>query len=944
MTKDSFEKLKVQLYNAVDTCRCSGVQITKESLDMFIQSQIMFLNNVSDEERKSIRKYLESKLFVKHDHEGYIVINNNDDEYDNEWYTKSDHSSEHFWGLYKDYLIKEESLDYTSINKLEEVTLPRLMNCLGNPQDELEKQRVRYGMVIGDVQSGKTSTYAGLICKAADAGMKVVILLAGQTESLRQQTQERIEEDIVGYTIRTDENRNVRPQMVGVGLSPGYRAIVTAKTSYEDDFRVGHDKTMSTLEAQSSLVMFIVKKNVPVLNRLYNWLTGENQVRNKHGKLPYSLMLIDDEADNASVNTKKDEYNPTKTNAVIRRICEAFMNSNYIGFTATPYANIFINPEKDEKMETADLFPKDFIYVLPTPDAYIGALRIFSEPNEKNPSYGNCSYMLKYITDINEPTKEVQSSMSTESKLFGPIYYKHSRDWRGQLPKSLDDALKCFYLTNAIRDLDGDKAAPRTMLVNLSRFQPVESYVKQQLSLQWERDLKEMNCNFSGNHNTDLQIPLYKRLFELFEDNFANCGYSYKQVLKKDVIMNAIGKIRVIVVNGTRESRDDAPDYKTNPSQRIIAVGGLALSRGLTLKNLMISYFYRNTSTYDTLMQMGRWFGYRPKYDRLCRIWITKSSANWYQEIAEATEELKASLRTMDRQRLTPKEFGLKVRRDNVALEITARNKMRNSSAVIEIDSFWGSIFETPYFTKHLKDNQNNVFETKKLVNNIIENGNSFIRNGKSSAILAKDVPVSLVLEFMKKIKVSAANHRFPLESIIENTEKNIEESEELKLWDVAIAGGTGEMYEFAKGIIIKKSVRSLTNWSENVYSFTNRGVVGGNNDGRIGLEDPDVVEHDYLMKERKNDPTVSVSGKTWFKYAKRKPLLILYPVVAKDRENQDKQLRDYLMKVGEDPIMGFALGFPGFGHPESEQHKYYVNIVYQKQIEDEEVDDEDLD
>lgn len=938
MTEEVFEKLKQQLYNALDAITSSGVSITTDKLDMFINSQLMFVNDVTDEDREAIRLYLESHIFVEHDHDGYLIINDEDGDYSNNWYTQSHHTNEHFWKLYKQFLIKEETLDFTSLNKLDEVTLPKLMNCLGNPKQKLLNQRVRYGMVIGDVQSGKTGTYAGLICKAADAGMKVVILLAGQTETLRQQTQERMEEGIVGYTIRTDNDRNSKQQRVGVGKLKGYKPIVTAYTSYEDDFKMGHDKTMSSLESQSSLVMFIVKKNVPVLNRLYKWLTGEGQVKNSQGKLPYSLLLIDDEADSASINTKKDAYNPTKTNAIIRKICEVFDNSNYVGFTATPYANIFINPEKDENMETTDLFPKDFIYVLPTPNAYIGALRMFSEPDGKNLSYGDCAYMLKYITDIKEPTRESLLRMSCEEKVFGPLFYNHQSNWRGVLPGSLDDALKCFYLSNAIRDLDGANNSPRTMLVNISRFQQVESYVKAQLATQVEKDYKEINCNFKGEHNIDIQLPLYRKLYDLFMSNFLNCGFTYKEVLNKDIIMNAIEKIRVIVVNGTKESKEDTPDYKTNPSQRIIAVGGLALSRGLTLKNLMTSYFYRNTSTYDTLMQMGRWFGYRPKYDRLCRIWMTQSSANWYREIAEATEELKNSLKMMDRQNLTPKEFGLKVRRDDVALQITARNKMRNSTQVMEIETLWGSIFETPYFSKIPKDNETNVLATKHLLNKISEESIIFEKSGRSSAMLAQDVPVTIIIDFLHRIHVSAANHRFPLDSIIDNIAKSIEESNELKLWDVAIAGGTGSICELTSSVRVRKSLRRLTDWSENVYSFTNRGVVGGNNDGKIGLENPLEIEEEYIRRDNK-----SISGKTWFKYAKRKPLLILYPVGVKDINKLEASFQNYIKNIGEDPIMGFALGFPGYGHPDSQEHQYYVNIIYQQQVDEEDVDDEDL-
>ena len=266
MDKEVFEQLKIQLFNAVKTQKSVGTPITKDLIDTFVDLQTRLMS-LTKEEKEIVKAYLESHMYVEHDHNGYAIID--DDVEDREWYTNSEHGEEHFWKLYKEHLLREGSLDFASVNLLGEVTLPKLMNCLGNPLDELDKQRVRYGLVIGDVQSGKTSTYGGLICKAADAGMKVVILLAGQTETLRQQTQERMEEDIVGYTIRIDDNNNEDTDRVGVGLLDNYTPIVTAYTSYQNDFKVSKNRTMSSLEAQASLVMFIVKKNVPVLKRLY---------------------------------------------------------------------------------------------------------------------------------------------------------------------------------------------------------------------------------------------------------------------------------------------------------------------------------------------------------------------------------------------------------------------------------------------------------------------------------------------------------------------------------------------------------------------------------------------------------------------------------------------------------------------------------------------------
>ena len=256
------------------------------------------------------------------------------------------------------------------------------MNCLGNPNIDPAKPIFRRGLVIGDVQSGKTATYGGLICKAADAGYKVVILLTGTTEGLRKQTQERMEEGIIGFTIRADKKgtRQKSFNRVGVGLdNEEIRAM--AYTSYQDDFVGSSDTLLTTLSSHKSLVMFIVKKNVTVLEKLLTWLVELNKSV-IDDKIHVPLLLIDDEADNASINTKNDKTSPTRTNALIRQICTSFNNSTYVGFTATPFANVFIDPDTTEQMTSADLFPEHFIYVLPTPSNYIGAKKIFYQDGE----------------------------------------------------------------------------------------------------------------------------------------------------------------------------------------------------------------------------------------------------------------------------------------------------------------------------------------------------------------------------------------------------------------------------------------------------------------------------------------------------------------------------------------------------------------------------------
>ncbi len=930
MTCEQLELAKQSLRLTLAT---PAITITKEDLSQFIEYQTHFWKGwiVTEEDKKALVSYLENYVFVKHDHSGYAIVSA--EPFDNTWYTKNKPGNEYFWNLFSLYHAQKGDLDKASLDKLGNTTLPNLMNCLGNPKERLTKQRKRYGLVLGDVQSGKTSTYSGLICKAADAGIKVVILLAGITETLRQQTQERIEEDIVGLTIRTDYFHNTQSTKVGVGLLQGWSNKVTTYTLYDDDFNTARAQNMSAIGSQNSLVLFVVKKNVPVLTHLHEWLTGPNQHLNEEGKLPYSLLLIDDEADNASINTKDSKNDPTATNRKIREICEVFMNSNYVGFTATPFANIFINPTTDEDMITADLFPKDFIYVLPTPEPYIGAQRIFGTPSQKHPNYGNCSYMLRYITDIKEPTAEEVRGMTEKQQINGSIYYTHKKNWRGQLPSSLIESIRCFYLANAIRDLDPEQiSAPRTMLVNISRFVGVHSYLKKEIDQIVSEDFKEMRINFSTEQKRNFENNLYKELYRLFEKHYGNCGYTWQEVGAKENLLRS-ERPRVIVVNGSKESHEDTPNYKMNPSLRIIAVGGLALSRGLTLKGLSTSYFYRNTCTYDVLMQMGRWFGYRPHYDKVCRIWITNTSANWYREIADATEELKSELAFMNTQGSTPYDFGLRIRRDDTALEITARNKMRKAKQCEVRTLFWGDVFETPYFSTSPQKNITNVEKTKQWLKELVDNGDKKIEKvARRSSYILHNIPEVEVSKFIKNISTSAKNLRFDRSRILAFIAAN---KTVLSTWDVIVVGGKGnEIKDFlpiANMSVCATQRRLSITGDEDGFSFTQHGVIGGNNDGSIGLDNAEQVNEQYMALEH----THKISRNTWFKYVKRNPALFIYPVMATDVDKVEPILADYLRTIGDNPIMGYAVGIPGCGHEQdNDACSYYTNVVYQKNVD----------
>lgn len=928
MTPEAFEAVHNFIRFSMEAQEKMGKRFTEEGLEQEIHKGETFLSiTLEKDEYNALKRRLESRFKIKHTLSSIIY---NDYEDIPDWYSHFTPASEYFWNRYRTHLISFEKLPLPSVNLLGEKTLVELMNCLSNPNIEPEKPIFRRGLVIGDVQSGKTATYGGLICKAADAGYKVVILLTGTTESLRKQTQERMEEGIIGFTIRVDKKGTKQKSFnrVGVGLdNEEIRAM--AYTSYQDDFVGSSDTLLTTLGSHKNLVMFIVKKNVTVLEKLLNWLVELNKnVLDDLIHVP--LLLIDDEADNASINTKMDKSSPTRTNALIRQICTAFNNSTYVGFTATPFANVFIDPDTTEQMTSADLFPEHFIYVLPTPSNYIGAKKIFYPDGEN-------SSMLKFIKDIEEPDVEELKAMEPEERLFRKLYYKHPKEWEGELPDSLTESIYCYMVANAVRDLRGDSKAPRTMMINVSRFVKVQRYLKKQVEDIVSSIHRAVDCDFHENNNKNQGLPVYQKFVEVWKKHFGNLGLDQEFVINKKVLLEAIDKIQVVIVNSDKDSMK--LDYKKYPSMRIIAIGGLALSRGLTLKGLMTSYFYRNTSTFDVLMQMGRWFGYRPNYDDLCQIWTSHTSARWYEEITRSTEELKDDIRQMFDEKMTPKEFGLKVRDESDELQITAYNKMRTSFKRTEYLTFWGNLVETPYSSLIAENNVNNFAAVKTLVQRLYAAGytasNTTDPADKYKTKVFSDVPIDFITFLLSKIEISKFNVKFDTKTILEFLQDNL--GGKLNKWDISIQTGSGEdEIDYGHGVKVHNAMRDMF-VSNNHICFTGRGTLGGPTDGCVGISSTQREAAKKAMKLAKEaagePPAKGTPNYTWFKYiSERKPLLIIYSI-KHSGDDSDKKLNKYLEGIGNAPVMGFAIGFPANGNADATQKKYRVNKTFQRQV-----------
>lgn len=938
------EKKKNLEFNDIDSYVSRAVQATGLTVDK--------------DSRASLISDMEYLFKVKHT-PGSCIYDDYDDPHN--WYNSAGKGDSYFWSRYKYQLTYHSSIDRQSINKLEDETLPNIMNCLGNPQEQFDGTRLKRGLIIGDVQSGKTATYSGLICMAADAGYKVVILLAGTTESLRRQTQERIDESIVGQTIRKD-GKGTKTYRVGVGLD-NKELKATSFTSCANDFVGDCDKISTSINAHKSLILFVVKKNVSVLTKLYNWLHDQN-VDPVYGYIDTPMLLIDDEADNASVNTKKDETDPTKTNAKIRMICNLFKNATYVGFTATPFANVFIDPDSVDSMKHADLFPEHFIYTLPTPSNYIGASKIFYEEGER---YGN----LRYIHDIDEPdytSDEYKDAVDNNIDALneGLFYYKHTKSWHGTLPPSLKDSILCFFLANVVRDLRGKSASPRSMLINMSRFVKVQRYIKDWVEKEYNDFFNYVRFNFDDDIKKNRELPLFKQLEKIWKKHFSNISdISFERVIKKQNLIAAIEKIEVVVVNSGKSS--SKLDYKANPSLRVIAVGGLALSRGLTLEGLLISYFYRNTATFDVLMQMGRWFGYRPGYEDLFQIWTSQTSARWYAEISRASEELKQDLREMYEQHLTPKEFGIKVRDNCEELQITAQNKMRAAYTQNVMFSYYGNIFDTPYISLNTAQNVQNLEAVQDFTTSMFAEGRKlkFADRGRfddkdvnSEKIGASrffaDVPKEKVVDFLKHIRCSLVNMNFNVSNILDFIQD--ENTENADLWDIVFEGGDSKKNYPIEGLEnIKCTTRYICSDNRKVIQVSSRRRILGLREGKFALEPTDLkVAEDACRSEwmaegltKEEADKRNVPLRAYFKYLpQRKPVLIIMlvdPTPPEPGKEENKRLKTFRKELGDDKLVALAVGFPGV--KEAEKAKTYkVNKVFYELNMEDDVELNDLD
>ena len=624
-----------------------------------------------------------------HDHDGTVQITRVRGVVDGgpkAWASEWDSASGSYWIRQRQYLLDKVGRRLSEVEATDDDST-KILSYLEDPRASGPDTFDVRGLVIGNVQSGKTANFSAVIAKAADLGYRVVIVLSGIHNSLRQQTQRRLEREL-GLS-------DVQP---GVGRPEAGRRWNNPTTAdLNGDFNPG-TADPSILQGNEN-VIFIVKKWHTVLARLLEFI--------QEGKPPASLpvLIIDDEADQASIDTSSpgkkgdtsgvqanelvdpaepgvdvaDEIDPSKTNGLIRQIIAQFARVSYIGYTATPFANVLIDPDAAHGVAGADLYPKDFILTLFPRPGYVGATRLFGhDAIDGNPEGAQPG--LDVIRTIPE----------AEVGLVTPVGVK-AADFVPSVPPSLRAALQDWLLATGARLVRAGTDIPSALLIHVHQWTDIQNALAPQV----EALLVELREDWRYDPDGPLRALLRTRWDEEFRSvtRRIDAGRDMEFPLVEQAITSWLrDKPLVLALNS---DTDDALDYERDPNLKAVIIGGNKLSRGMTVEGLTVSYYVRETAYMDTLLQMARWFGYREGYVDLTRLYTTENLAAWFRDVALVDEELRAQVMQAELDRVPPREVGYRLR-SHPAMMVTAQNKM--GAWRMENLSFAGRMIQTSRF------------------------------------------------------------------------------------------------------------------------------------------------------------------------------------------------------------------------------------------------------
>lgn len=841
-----------------------------------------------------------------------------------------------FWTRYRLFLTNAQNLAPAAVENIDKVSDEVLSRIEDPARDGAWDRR---GLVMGNVQSGKTGTYTGLICKAADAGYKVIIVLAGLHNNLRSQTQVRLDEGFLGYKAAAPSAvGGATFEPTGVALyGTNVRADSVTNRNDNGDFNRNIAKHFG-IHPGGNPLLFVVKKNATVLRHLLGWIhssadsTDPETGRRFHRQIP--LLVVDDEADQASVDTKDgaflesgepdEDHNPAKINELIRRLLISFEKSAYVGFTATPFANIYIHEQARTKELGDDLFPRSFIVNLPAPSNYAGAARVFGivEDEEAGLEAVDALPVVRFVDDHAASSDPKEREGWMPPKLVAKT--GHIPLWNNQrrLPPSLRAALMSFLLSTSARSLREGGPIFNSMLVHVVRYTLVQEVVREEV----ERELEEIRqrLQYGDGSRTPTILEEFRALWlsdyiptsAHFGDNYALPPWEAVE----GCLSNVASSVIVRSING---SALDALDYEAHRETglNVIAIGGDKLSRGLTLEGLTVSYFLRASRMYDTLMQMGRWFGYKEDYLDLCRLYTTQDLYSWFQHIAAATEELRLEFDHMVRIGATPRDYGLKVRSHPLML-VTSAVKMR-SGTVLSL-SYAGDISETIIFDT-ARVHLDNLRATQRLLQAIGKPDSSGRRTG---GYLWRNVAASRVLDFLGEYQTHPEARRADTRLLSQYIRRQNEQGE-LVSWSILLASsgqpdatdlsghfdgldvGSIRRQYFGERIKDRYTVRRLVNPSDEARDLDKE-------DWDRSLDSTIEAWEQSTRRSKPPEPPTFPSGKFIRSIrSKDRALLLLYP------------LDGFEAGTGTSPVMGLAISFPA--SDTARPIAYTVNNVFRE-------------
>jgi hypothetical protein len=804
-----------------------------------------------------------------------------------------------FWGNYRQYLEEEKGFAPEVVNRLDRLT-DSILDNLFDPT--LKVKLNKKGLVVGQVQSGKTANYTGLICKAADAGFGLIIVMAGIHNNLRSQTQLRIDESFLGFDTQHTRAFNQQSIKIGVG-KPGFGSqnVAHSLTSSleKGDFTQGAANALGLNFETKEPIIAVIKKNPHVLRRIYQWLASQASEDSELGRVirDKALLLIDDEADNASINISDDPEKQSSINSWITQILNLFGKNAYVGYTATPFANIFI------PLDDLNLFPRNFIKNIPAPSNYIGPEKVFGfSPLEDDEALNKVLPIVNRINDYSD---------------FVPDRHKKDDQLPSSIPDSLKKAIRCFIITCAIRRLRGQTNVHNSMLVHVSRF------------MRWQDHITELVLNHflyyrrGIDQNDPSIIEEFRKTFELEESGYKPYVVVSEQILNSELknldtqiqvhnwfdvlqhLNDAASRIEVKSIHGGSGEALDYFDHKNGLS--VIAVGGNKLSRGLTLEGLSVSYYLRASRMYDTLMQMGRWFGYRAGYVDLCRLFTSRELNEWFCHITQASEELREEFDYMsDVAGSTPEQYALKVRTHPGVLQISATNKMR-SATTVQI-SWAGRLVESYEFKKDLQIIDGNFTNTKEFISEL-----PTIFETKPNAFIWYDISAEHIINFFEGIQsvenLKKAEPRKLIQFINAQQRNN-----ELTDWRVALMSKpnskSSKFILSGKDIDIGQWVRKEdeNNSSEQLYYLRKSHLISPW-DEFIDFSESEIKKAMDLTNEhrKKEGEAIYPKGQLVRNELRdpKKPLLLIYLL------DPEESLIKHPLPKGINPFVGYAISFP---------------------------------